>query len=137
MPVMLLRNLNLGAGLANGTRLRIKAMKYRVIQAEILTGPKEGEDVFIPRITLDAAKHANAPFPFQRKQFPLQPAFAMTINKGQGQTLEMVGLDLTHEVFGHGQLYVALSRVGDATRLFAYGGDLDNVRNVVYRDAVL
>uniref|UniRef100_A0A1I8B891 C2H2-type domain-containing protein n=1 Tax=Meloidogyne hapla TaxID=6305 RepID=A0A1I8B891_MELHA len=34
----------------------------------------------------------------------------MTINKAQGQTLERVGIDLRKEVFGHGQLYVALSR---------------------------
>ena len=39
--------------------------------------------------------------------FPLQLAFAMTINKAQGQTLRHVGLCLTEPVFTHGQLYVA------------------------------
>ena len=34
----------------------------------------------------------------------------MTIHKAQGQTFDMVGLDLPQGVFGHGQLYVALSR---------------------------
>ncbi len=37
----------------------------------------------------------------------------MTINKSQGQTLKNVGLYLPDAVFGHGQLYVALPRVGD------------------------
>jgi ATP-dependent DNA helicase PIF1 len=39
-------------------------------------------------------------------------AFAMTINKAQGQTLKMVGIFLPKPVFTHGQLYVAMSRIG-------------------------
>ena len=35
----------------------------------------------------------------------------MTINKAQGQTIPYMGLYLPNPVFGHGQLYVALSRV--------------------------
>ena len=38
------------------------------------------------------------------------PAFAMTINKSQGQSFSKVGISLTNPVFAHGQLYVALSR---------------------------
>ena len=39
------------------------------------------------------------------------PAFAMTINKSQGQSFDRVGVSLTNPVFAHGQLYVAFSRV--------------------------
>ncbi|KAK1343257.1 hypothetical protein QTO34_016035 [Cnephaeus nilssonii] len=39
------------------------------------------------------------------------PAFAMTINKSQGQTLDRVGIFLPEPIFRHGQLYVAFSRV--------------------------
>ena len=35
----------------------------------------------------------------------------MTINKSQGQTLKIVGLDLRMDCFAHGKLYVAFSRV--------------------------
>ncbi len=37
-------------------------------------------------------------------------AYAMTINKSQGQTLFHVGLHLADDVFSHGQLYVTFSR---------------------------
>ncbi|RPD80444.1 hypothetical protein L226DRAFT_201048 [Lentinus tigrinus ALCF2SS1-7] len=45
-----------------------------------------------------------------RRQFPVGLAFAMSINKAQGQSVKYVGLDLRVPVFTHGQLYVALSR---------------------------
>jgi ATP-dependent DNA helicase PIF1 len=51
------------------------------------------------------------PFTLRRLQFPVCLAFAMTINKSQGQSLNYVGLDLRMPVFGHGQLYVGVSRI--------------------------
>jgi ATP-dependent DNA helicase PIF1 len=51
------------------------------------------------------------PFRFQRSQFPITVSFAMTINKSQGQSLSTVGIFFRRDVFTHGQLYVAISRV--------------------------
>ncbi|TWJ00831.1 UvrD-like helicase family protein [Mucilaginibacter frigoritolerans] len=43
-------------------------------------------------------------------QYPLKPAWAMTIHKSQGQTFDNVIIDLGNGAFAHGQTYVALSR---------------------------
>ena len=43
-------------------------------------------------------------------QFPLKPAWAITIHKAQGQSVVRLGVYLRSVVFCHGQLYVALSR---------------------------
>ena len=51
------------------------------------------------------------------KPFLLQLCFAISINKSQGQSLPDVGLDLRNSVFSHGQLYVALSRVTNISKL--------------------
>lgn len=46
----------------------------------------------------------------QYLQYPLVTAWAITIHKSQGKTLENVVIDLGYGAFASGQLYVALSR---------------------------
>jgi len=52
------------------------------------------------------------------KQYPLSLAWALTIHKAQGLTLERALIDLEHRAFAEGQVYVALSRVRDFSGLF-------------------
>ena len=44
------------------------------------------------------------------KQVPLRLAYAVTIHKAQGLTLEKVFIDFDRGMFAHGQAYVAFSR---------------------------
>ncbi|OWZ04997.1 Helitron helicase, partial [Phytophthora megakarya] len=69
--------------------------------------------IMIPNLNNDAGLEDDDkefPFKLRRKQFPVVPAFAMTINKAQGQSIHHVGIYLESPAFTHGQLYVALSR---------------------------
>ena len=63
----------------------------------------------IPRVILEPVDQ-DLIFQIRRIQFPLRLAFSFTINKSHGQSLDSMGLYLSNPVFGHGQLYVALSR---------------------------
>lgn len=110
-PVMLLRNLDASRNLCNGTRLRVHRVGTKILECRILGGEDNGEIHLIPRIPLQSPDKTKFHTKFKRTQFPVRLAFAMTINKSQGQSLEHVGVNLDPQVFAHGQLYVAFSRV--------------------------
>ncbi|XP_051157417.1 uncharacterized protein LOC127279225 [Leptopilina boulardi] len=106
-------------GLCNGTRLVVKSLLRNVISAEIITGKSKGEIVFIPRIDLSPSQDTY-PFRMIRRQFPVRLAYAMTINKSQGQSFDKVGIYLPISAFGHGQIYVGCSRVKSKEHLKIY-----------------
>ncbi|XP_021979942.1 uncharacterized protein LOC110876070 [Helianthus annuus] len=68
VPVMLLRNIDQRNGLCNGTRLQVKKLYNRVIEAEIISGANIGTSTYIPRINL-IPSDKKIPFAFQRRQF--------------------------------------------------------------------
>ncbi|XP_026436147.1 ATP-dependent DNA helicase PIF7-like [Papaver somniferum] len=91
--VMLLRNLAPKEGMCNGTRLVVTRCGRYVIEAKIITREKAGEIVFIPRITFQPSP-SELDIQMERRQFPIRVAYAMTINKSQGQSVKYVGIDL-------------------------------------------
>ncbi|CAK9817738.1 ATP-dependent DNA helicase pif1 [Anthophora plagiata] len=74
-------------------------------------------------------------FQFMRLQFPIRLAFAITISKAQGQSLELCGLDLHTNYFSHGQLYVACSRVAKPDNLYVCTEN-GTRKNIVYPQAL-
>ena len=142
--IMLLRNLNPKKGMCNGTRLIVEELARNFIKARIISECNRGDLVLIPRIDL-APTDTVLPFTFKRRQFPITPAYTITINKSQGQTFDHVGVNLQTAVFSHGMLYVALSRSRDARNIKvhvesnSYQGQLLNdlrvfTRNVVFKE---
>nr|GEW38251.1 ATP-dependent DNA helicase PIF1-like [Tanacetum cinerariifolium] len=127
-------------GLCNETRLIITDLAQFLIKAKILTGSHVGDTVIIHRIVMSSTK-LKWPFILKRRQIPVKPCYAMTINKSQGQSLNYVGLYLPNHVFNHGQLYVALSRVTspDGLKILMIKDEdkefKNHTRNIVFREA--
>ncbi|KAH7705440.1 ATP-dependent helicase RRM3-like protein [Aphelenchoides avenae] len=131
--IILLRNLDVKRSLCNGTRLLVTRLGTRLIEAVHVMDVLQMKKVWIPRIALES-NGDRLPFKFMRTQFPVKAAFALTINKSQGQTFQRVGLDLATPVFSHGQAYVGLSRVRNAQSLRVLVPEEEAVTNIVYKE---
>ncbi|KAG5536193.1 hypothetical protein RHGRI_023847 [Rhododendron griersonianum] len=137
-PIILLRNIVPKDGLCNGTRMMVVRCGSRIIEVKILTGEQFGKLAFIPRISLSPSS-LDFPFHMTRRQFPVRLAYAMTINKSQGQSVKFVGVDLRTPVFSHGQLYVVLSRCMSFDRITVLlpEEEADSTTNIVYPEVLL
>ncbi|XP_065643614.1 uncharacterized protein LOC136075164 [Hydra vulgaris] len=52
--IMLLRKLDLKAGLCNGTQLMVRALQNNYTDEQVLTGVSVGKRVFVPRVQLSS-----------------------------------------------------------------------------------
>ena len=126
--VLLLRNVDLERGLANGTRLLVLEIGDDVIKVKILSGTPNDEFFhgirYIMRQRCIRYKDGHK---IVMCQFPLVPAWTLTVHKSQGQSVERLGVYLPSIVFCHGQLYVALSRamMVDQIRVYLGHGRID------------
>lgn len=62
------------------------------------------------------------------KQYPMILAWAMTIHKIQGATLDMAEIDIGQTIFEYGQTYVALSRIKSLDGLYLSAFHPDRIR---------
>lgn len=105
--VMLLYNMNTQAGLINGARGVV--IGFENITRYPIVKFKNGIQETIGPYEWKMKKYKG----ISRVQIPLKLAWACTIHKIQGQTLDSVVVDCGSTVFEYGQTYVALSRVKD------------------------
>jgi len=134
MVVMLLRNLAAQSGDCNGTQYIVTRIGSHNLGARRVS---DWTEIIIINLFLTPAD-IGIPFAIKRFQFPVRAAFAATINKAQGSTLERQGIWLHDSVFGHEQLCVALSRVGEPRKVVvgALSAAYDSLGRIVTNNVV-
>ncbi len=118
--VMLLTNLDIEKQLVNGSRGVITAMRTDGIPiVQFLTG----DPIAIERHRWTSSECSA----LHREQIPLRVAYAITIHKSQGSTLDCALVDIGSSTFEYGQAYVALSRVRDLESLYIHTLDASKI----------
>ena len=141
----LLRNFSVDQGLVKNARVVVIGTGSRLITIRLLQDAQTPEahysDILLPRITFkDRLQSGHT---LCRRQFPLTPAYASTFHSCQGLTLDCVGVDLTQDVFTHGQLpdelYTALSRIRRRSEAIVRLPTLEHLttKNVTYKELLL
>lgn len=118
---VLLINMSDREGLINGTRFIVEKLGDNQIVGRTINKRNSGQiQFFIERTRNTYEDKVPGGLKYERLQFPIKLAFAMSIQKAQGQTVEILGIALEREVFTHGQLYTAFTRATDEDDVRVY-----------------
>lgn len=108
---MLIRNANPPA-ICNGVLAELISSSRYICKMRLLSGPGKKQVIYLPRFSFRVTQESSGlPFTFTRRQFPIVPAYCVSVHKSQGQSLNRIGFVAEQDAFAHGQVYVALSRV--------------------------
>ena len=127
--VMLIWNLNVSAGLANGALGKVVAMYPNAVEVKFANGitemiePQSWEIAERELVGGKMMKKVIA----SRRQIPLKLAYYCTAHKTQSLTLDRIEIDMSR-AFAEGQIYVALSRVRSPEGLRIVGFDKSKIK---------
>jgi ATP-dependent DNA helicase PIF1 len=119
--VMLLHNLDVPGGLANGSRGVVVDFVEGIPIVRFLNGVECPIDFYSWEVEEGKKKTVRL------TQMPLKLAWSVTCHRSQGCTLDYAEVDLSN-IFAYGQAYVALSRVKSADGLSIIEINFDGIR---------
>ena len=119
--VMLLKNLDVENGLVNGSRGVIT--QFTESQAPVVKFVNGVNRI----MEVEAWMSEDNP-KIGKMQYPIRIAYAITIHKSQGATLDCALVDIGKDTFEYGQAYVALSRIRSLGGLFISDLQIDRIR---------
>ena len=114
--VMLIYNLDQEAGLVNGRRGIVEGFTASTPSIPLVLFKGNSVAIPVPEVSWESSEVDG----LKRSQIPLILAYAITIHKCQGATLDSALIDIGRSTFESGQAYVALSRVKSLESLYIY-----------------
>ena len=118
--VMLLKNLDIKKGLANGSCGTVKQLTSGSIDILFDNGVRSN------LIPMEFEYIREGRTKIKRTQYPLRLAYGITIHKSQGMTFDKLVVNF-NKIFACGQAYVALSRTRTLEGLIIQGFDHNKI----------
>ena len=115
---ILLRHYDQKNGFSNNSRVIISSITNKTVRVRSLNDSTKF--ACLPRIHFEVKMKYRLSVKMTRRQFPLRLAYALTVNRCQGQQFDKVLFDIGTSPFAHGQLYVSISRVREGSNFRFY-----------------